>query len=83
MSNAKSDEVMSVIFDVLSPLEVSADSRLGDVGANSVLLLRLMTALQRKFNVVLSVVDMFSVDDVGDLVRLVEERMPREGVAST
>lgn len=67
--------MLSVISEVVSPLEVSPDSSLDDLEASSVLLLRLMVALQQKFDVVLDVVDMFSVDDVGDLVRLVEERM--------
>jgi acyl carrier protein len=83
VSNVKSDDVLSVISEVLSPLEVSADSSLGSLGVNSVLVLRMMVALQRRFNVALSVVDMFSADIVGDLVQLVEERAPRDGLAST
>lgn len=82
MSNAQSGDVMSVISEVVSPLEVSPDSSFDDLEASSVLLLRLMVALQRRFDVVLDVVDMFSVDDVNDLVRLVEERMPRERARS-
>jgi acyl carrier protein len=83
MSTAQSGDVMSVISEVVSPLEVSPDSSLDDLEVTSVLLLRLMVALQRRFDVVLDVVDMYSVDDVGDLVRLVEERIPRKGLAPT
>jgi acyl carrier protein len=83
MPNIQSEDVMSVIFEVFSPLEVSLDKSFDDLEANSVLLLRLMAALQRRFDVVLDVVDMFTVEDVGDLVRLVEERMPRKGFAPT
>lgn len=70
-----SSEVISVISDVFAPLEVAPDSRLEDLEANSVFLLRLMVALQREFDVDLDVVDMFSVDDVNQLVQFVEERM--------
>jgi acyl carrier protein len=83
MSNDQSAELMSVISAVFAPTEVSPDSTFDDIGANSVVLLRLMASLQRKFDVVLDVVDMFSVDDVGDLIRLVEERMIRSGLAPT
>ena len=83
MSNAQPGDVMSVISEVVSPIQVSPDSTLEDLEVSSVLLLRLMVALQRKFDIVLDVVDMFSVDDVADLVRLVEERIPRNGFAST
>ncbi|TDV49795.1 acyl carrier protein [Actinophytocola oryzae] len=79
MSNVKSDDVMSVISEVLTPREVSADSSINGLGVNSVLMLRLMVALQREFDVALSVADMFGAEDVGDLVRLVEERAPATG----
>lgn len=69
-------EVLAVISDVFAPLEVLPDSSFDDLEANSVLLLRLMVALQRKFDIDLDVVDMFTVDNVVQLVQLVEERIP-------
>lgn len=72
---------MSVISEVFAPEEISPDGTFDDLGATSVLLLRLMVALQREFNVDLDVVDMYSVEDVADLIRLVEERMTRSGLA--
>lgn len=83
MSNDQSDDLMSVISEVFAAEEVSPDSTFEDLGATSVLFLRLMVSLQRKFDVALDVVDMFSVDDVADLIRLVEERMTRTGFAPT
>ena len=78
MSNTISDDVLSVISDVFSPREVLPNSKIGALEADSVSLLRLMVVLQRRFNVTLDVVDMFNADDVGDLVRLVEERVRPE-----
>lgn len=75
MSNEKSDDLISVISEVFAPLEVSPDSTFDGLEATSVSLLRLMASIRRKFDVDLDVVDMFTVDDVGDLIRLVEERM--------
>ncbi len=81
MSNNLSADLMSVISEVFAPEEISPDGTFDDLGATSVLLLRLMVALQREFNVDLDVVDMYSVEDVADLIRLVEERMTRSGLA--
>ncbi|MBM7442867.1 acyl carrier protein [Streptomyces sp. HB132] len=83
MSNEKSDDVMSVVSEEFAPLEVSPDSTFDDLTADSVSLLRLMVAIQSKFDVDLDVVDMFTVGNVGDLIQLVEERMDRRGVAQT
>ncbi|MFE6503738.1 acyl carrier protein [Kitasatospora sp. NPDC057738] len=76
MSNAQSDDLMSVISEVFAPLEVSLDSTFDDLGATSVSLLRLMVSIQSTFDVDLDVVDMFTVANVGELVQLVEERIP-------
>ncbi len=81
MSNNLSADLMSVISEVFAPEEISPDGTFDDLGATSVLLLRLMVALQREFNVDLDVVDMYSVEDVADLIRLVEEHMTRSGLA--
>jgi acyl carrier protein len=78
MPNEKPDDLMSVISEVFAPLDVSLDSTFEDLEATSVLLLRLMVSINRRCDVELDVVDMFSVDDVGDLVKLVEERMPQK-----
>ncbi|MFF7636240.1 acyl carrier protein [Kitasatospora sp. NPDC008050] len=75
MSNEQPDDLMSVISEVFAPLEVSLESTFDELGATSVSLLRLMVSIQSKFDVDLDVVDMFTVDDIGDLVRLVEERI--------
>lgn len=83
MSNEQSDDLMSVISEVFAPLEVSPDSTFDDLTADSVSLLRLMVAIQSKFDVDLDVVDMFTVGDVGELIDLVEGRMAPRGVAST
>ncbi|WP_405976464.1 acyl carrier protein [Streptomyces sp. NBC_00988] len=82
MSNEQSDALMSEISEVFAPLEVSRDSTFADLGATSVSLLRLMVAMQSKFNVDLDVVDMFTVDDVSEFIRLVEERMAQSGIAT-
>lgn len=81
MSDGQSNDLMSVISEVFAPLEVSLASTFDSLGATSVLLLRLMVSIQSRFDVDLDVVDMFTVDDVGQLIRLVEERMPRRGFA--
>lgn len=78
MPNEKLDDLMSVISEVFAPLDVSLDSTFEDLEANSVLLLRLMVSIHRRCDVELDVVDMFSVDSIGDLVKLVEERMPQK-----
>lgn len=83
MSNEKSDDLISLLSEVFAPLEVSLDSTLDGLEATSVTLLRLMVSIKRRFDVDLDVVDMFTVDDVGDLVRLVEERMTQKGFAPT
>jgi acyl carrier protein len=83
MSDGQSDDLMSVISEVFAPHEVSLASTFDSLGATSVSLLRLMVSIQSRFGVDLDVVDMFSVDGVGDLVRLVEERMTRRGFAPT
>jgi acyl carrier protein len=74
---------MSVISEVFAPAEVSPESTFDDLGASSLHLLRLVSSFNRRFDVALDVVDMFSVDNVGDLIRLVEERMARSGLAPT
>lgn len=78
MPNEKLDDLISVISEVFAPLDVSLDSTFEDLEANSVLLLRLMVSIHRRCDVELDVVDMFSVDGIGDLVKLVEERMPQK-----
>jgi acyl carrier protein len=83
MPNEQSDHVMSVIAEVFAPTEVAPESTFDDLGVTSVMLLRLMVSLQRECGAELDVIDMFSVDDVGALVRLVEERSSRSGLAST
>ncbi|BFV59633.1 hypothetical protein KCMC57_up47370 [Kitasatospora sp. CMC57] len=75
MSNDQSVELMSVISEVFAPLEVSEESTFDALGATSVSLLRLMVSIQSAFDVDLDVVDMFTVENVGDLVRLVDERI--------
>lgn len=83
MSNEQSHDLMSVISEVFAPAEVSPESTFDDLGASSLHLLRLVSSFNRRFDVALDVVDMFSVDNVGDLIRLVEERMARSGLAPT
>jgi acyl carrier protein len=83
MSNEPQDDLMSAIAGVFAPVEVSPHSTFDELGATSVSLLRLMVAIQSRFNVVLDVVDMFSVDEVGGLIRLVEQRSTRSGPAPT
>lgn len=76
MPEEQTDDLMSVISEVFAPLEVSRNSTFDDLGATSVSLLRLMVSIQNTFDVDLDVVDMFTVADVGELVQLVEERIP-------
>ncbi|MEU1128297.1 acyl carrier protein [Streptomyces sp. NPDC005900] len=83
MSDIQSADLLSVISEVFAPLEVSPDNTFDDLGATSVSLLRLMVSIQSAFDVPLDVVDMFTVENVGELMQLVEERMPQSGVAAT
>lgn len=83
MSKKQSDDLMSVISEVFAPFEVSLDSTFDDLEATSVSLLRLMVSIQSRFDVHLDVVDMFTVGDVGELVQLVEERMPQGELPAT
>ncbi|MEV6580861.1 acyl carrier protein [Streptomyces sp. NPDC051582] len=76
MSNEQPGGLMSVISEVFDPLEVTLESTFDDLGATSVSLLRLMISIQSAFDVDLDVVDMFTVSNVGELVQLVEERIP-------
>lgn len=69
------DDLISVVSEVFASPEVSPDNTFEDLEATSVLFLRLMASIKRRFGVDLDVVDMFDVDDVGDLIQLVEERM--------
>ncbi|MER5950472.1 acyl carrier protein [Streptomyces sp. NPDC001904] len=82
MSNEQSDALMSEISEIFSPLEVSRDSTFADLGATSVSLLRLMVSTQTKFNVDIDVVDMFTVDTVGEFISLVEERIPQTEITT-
>lgn len=81
MSNEQPDDLISVIAEVFAPLEVSPHSTFESLGATSVSLLRLMVSIQSRIDVDLDVIDMFTVDGVGDLIRLVEERMAPRGLA--
>jgi acyl carrier protein len=78
MPNEKLDDLMSVISEVFAPLDVSLDSTFEDLEVSSILLLRLMVSINHRCDVELDIVDMFSVDNIGDLVKLVEERMPQK-----
>ena len=70
---------MAVFSEAFASVEVTAESTLFDLGANSLDLLRLMNQFQQKFDVLLDVVDMFSAENVGELVQLVESRRPVTG----
>jgi acyl carrier protein len=74
MSNEESGDVMSMIAEVFAPAEVTPDSTLDALGASSLHLLRLMNDFQSEFDVHLDVIDMFTVETVGDLTALVESR---------
>ena len=74
-----SDEVVTIVSDVFDVKGVSPDRNFDDLEATSVLFLRLMLAIQGRFDIELDVVDMYSVDYVADLIQLVEERVPQRG----
>ncbi|MEU1090211.1 acyl carrier protein [Streptomyces sp. NPDC005576] len=76
MSNEQPGDLLSVISEVFAPLEFTLASTFDELGATSVSLLRLMVSIQSTFDVDLDVVDMFTVTNVGELVQLVEERIP-------
>ncbi|MET8723861.1 acyl carrier protein [Streptomyces misionensis] len=76
MSNEQPGDLMSVISEVFAPREVTLESAFEDLEATSVTLLRLMVSIQSTFDVDLDVVDMFTVANIGELVQLVEERIP-------
>jgi acyl carrier protein len=75
MTSQLSENLMAAISEVFSPHEVSLESTFDSLEATSVSMLRLMALLQGRFGVTLDVVDMFSVEDIGDLMQLVEERV--------
>lgn len=86
MSNSLSDDVvaaLSVAFELDDAGAIMPDSTFEDLGSTSVFLLRLLVALWRHFDVDLDVADMYSVDDVAGLVRLVDVRTCRSGLAPT
>ncbi|MGN7187578.1 phosphopantetheine-binding protein [Microbacterium enclense] len=66
MVSNERDELMAVIASVFAPAEVSMDSTLNNFGASSLLLLRLISALQRRFGVVLDVAELFSAEDISE-----------------
>jgi len=83
MSKIESDDVVSVISEVFAPTQVSPDSTFEELGVASAVRLRLLVSIQQRLGVNLDVVDIFSVDDVRGLIRLVEEHMPEAGFAPT
>jgi acyl carrier protein len=68
-------DVLSVVSEVFSPLEISSEDSFDDLEATSILLLRLMLTLRDQFEIPLDVVDMFDVETIGDLVQLVNDRV--------
>ncbi len=83
MSKIKPDDVMSAISEVLAPARVSPDSTFEELGVVSAVRLRLLVVIKQRFSVNLDVVDIFSVNDVRDLIRLVEKHLVDEGLAPT
>jgi acyl carrier protein len=73
---------MATIAEVLAPIEAKPDDNFDDLETTSVHMLRLMVTLQREFDVEIDVVDMFEVELVEDLVRLVVGRLPQQGAAA-
>lgn len=78
MAKPTQDDLILAISEIFAPLEVSADSTLDSLEATSVSLLRLMAMVQRKFHVELDVVDMYTIEVISDLIKLIEERISSE-----
>jgi acyl carrier protein len=82
MDSARADEVMAKISEVLAPIEAKPEDNFDDLETTSVHMLRLMVTLQREFDVDIDVVDMFEVEFVEDLIRLVVGRLPQQGAVA-
>lgn len=82
MVSNEHDEVMAVITSVFAPVEVSVDSTFDDLGASSLSLLRLISVLQRRFGVMIDVAELFSAEDISEVIELVETRRAQSTVAS-
>lgn len=78
MAKPTQDDLILAISEIFAPLEVSADSTLDSLEATSVSLLRLMAMVQRQFHVELDVVDMYTIEVISDLIKLIEERISNE-----
>jgi acyl carrier protein len=65
-------EVLREAAKVVGVVEVRAEQRVADLKPDSVTLMRLIAALQERFDISIDVVDVFTAETVSDLVDIVE-----------
>jgi acyl carrier protein len=80
MSSEKSGDVLALVSEVFAPVEVRPESTFDDLGADSLQLLRLMNDFHTEFDVQVDVIDMFTVENIAELVTLIESRRASSGV---
>ncbi|MDW4909128.1 acyl carrier protein [Streptomyces sp. ADMS] len=71
-------EILREVARAFEIPEVGVGDSFAKLGANSVGLLRLMSAIQEKFDVIIDLVDIFQVKNVAELVTLVDEVLARK-----
>ncbi|GAA1329690.1 acyl carrier protein [Saccharothrix algeriensis] len=72
-AGAVADAALDLIAGSMGLPGVRPEQPVAGLHVDSVTLLRVVEALQERFDITVDVVDVFSAEVVGDLVRLVEE----------
>ncbi|MBB5960729.1 acyl carrier protein [Saccharothrix tamanrassetensis] len=73
---------LEVIADAMGVADVRPEQSMSDLHPDSATLLQVVGALQERFDITFDVVDVFSAEVVGDLVRLVREAVATRSRAS-
>jgi len=71
-------EILGEVARSFERPEVGVDDDFAQLGANSVALLRLMSAIQEKYDISIDLVDILQIENVAELVKLVNESLARE-----
>ncbi|WP_369174966.1 acyl carrier protein [Streptomyces sp. R28] len=74
---ARTAETLREVAKAFGVPEVKGEDHFAQLGANSVSLLRLMSALQEKYDITIDLVDIFQARTVAELVVLVENATVR------
>jgi mycobactin peptide synthetase MbtE len=76
--NTRTADILGEVARTFGVPEVRADDSFARLGANSVALLRLMSAIQERYDITIDLVDIFQVGNVAELVTLVDKSLTRE-----